>query len=324
VLDKRWKSQDSQKVARISSGPRTFLRLPFIDVQDVAHSEIDVGVIGVPTDWATGYRSGARFGPEGVRSASTLLRTGHPKFKMNIADTLRIADVGDAPVIPGYHERTLDLIEASLSLLHDRSITPLILGGDHSLAIAELRACNKKYGKVALIQFDAHRDVLDDYFGVKHFHGTVYRRAVDEELVIPEKSFQIGMRGSLPPEDLLPDDLGYNVWTWQSVCERGYQTLVSEIETLTRGLPVALSFDIDFLDPAFAPGTGTPEVGGPSTYEAMQLLQSLPPLNIVTASIVEIAPPYDPAGITSMAGAAVAFEILTNIARYKARHANGL
>lgn len=295
------------------------MRLPYCRWDTLSQNQVDVGVIGVPTDWATGYRSGARFGPEAVRSASTLLRPGHPLFGFSVTDVLRIADIGDIPVIPGYHEQTLALIEQTLDLVHERGVMPLLLGGDHSLAIAELRSAHRRHGPMALIQFDAHRDVLDDYFGIKHFHGTVYRRAAEEGLVIPSKSFQIGMRGSLPPEDLVPDDLGYNVWTWARVRKEGVGALIRHIESVLGDMPIALSFDIDFLDPACAPGTGTPEVGGPSSFEAMEILHALPPLKLVTASLVEIAPPYDSADITAMAGAAIAFEILTNLARHHSR-----
>jgi agmatinase len=232
-----------------------------------------------------------------------------------VTDLLRIADVGDCPVVPGYHDRTLKLIERSLSELHDRKIVPIIIGGDHSLAIAELRAAFRAHGCMSLVQLDAHRDVLDDYFGVKHFHGTVYRRAVEEGLIDPGASFQIGMRGSLPPEDLGPDDLGFRIWPWRKVRQEGALSVIQQIAAACADRPVAFSFDIDFLDPAFAPGTGTPEVGGPSTAEAIDFLQALPPLNIVTASVVEIAPPYDSGEITAMAGAAIIFEIISNIAR---------
>jgi agmatinase len=252
-----------------------------------------------------------------------LLRPGHPLFQFDVTDLVRVADVGDCPVVPGYHDRTLTLIEQSLVELHEKKIVPIIIGGDHSLAIAELRAAFQTHGRMSLVQFDAHRDVLDDYFGVKHFHGTVYRRAVEERLIDPATSFQIGMRGSLPPEDLGADDLGFRVWPWRTIRQGGTQGLIKEIVSACAGQPVALSFDIDFLDPAFAPGTGTPEVGGPSTAEAIEILHLLPPLNLVTASVVEIAPPYDSGDITAMAGAAIVFEIISNIARtYQERRSN--
>ncbi|WP_067651208.1 arginase family protein [Nocardia harenae] len=311
---------DSQAVSRLSSGPRTFFRLPHRPVAELSpESGVDAVILGVPVDGATGYRSGARFGPEAVRAASTLARLGSRERELVITDVLRVVDGGDVHVVPGYHLRTLELIESAVDAVHETGALPILVGGDHSLAIAELRAAARHHGPLSLIQLDAHRDVLDDYFGVAHFHGTVYRRAVDEELVDPSTSIQIGMRGSVPREDLAEDGLGFTVVHSDEAMELGCAELARRIAETVGSNPVALTFDIDFVDPSCAPGTGTPEVGGPSSAFALRLLRKLELPDIRTVSVVEIAPPYDTADITAHLGAAVIFEIMALVAARRSR-----
>ncbi len=312
---------DSQAVSRLSSGPRTFFRLPHVPVGSMrAGDGVDAVILGVPIDGATGYRSGARFGPEAVRAASTLARLGSRERDLVINELLNVVDGGDVHIVPGYHLETLELIERGVDAVHAVGALPILIGGDHSLAIAELRAAARHHGQLSLVQLDAHRDVLDDYFGVKHFHGTVYRRAAEEGLIDPTSSIQIGMRGSVPREDLVPDELGFTVLSCDEALEAGCDELARIIAEQVGDNPVALTFDIDFVDPAYAPGTGTPEVGGPSSAFALRLLRRLQLRNVRTISLVEISPPYDTADITAHLGVAVIFELLAMVAAAKQTH----
>ncbi len=292
------------------TGVRTFMRLPHVQELD----GVDVAVVGVPTDSAVGFRSGARFGPEAIRSASILLRDHNPALDVNVVETLSMVDFGDAPTVPGYHLETLERVEAFLRPIHERGAVPLVLGGDHSLAIAELRAAASVHGALALVHFDAHPDVLDRYYGVAdHFHGTVYRRAAEEGVVDPAHSIQIGMRGSVhAPGDLVAGrEVGYEVIPGDELAAIGPAALGERVRDRVGDRPVALSFDIDFVDPAFAPGTGTPEVGGPTSFQALEYVRSLGALDIRTCDCVEVSPPYDPAGVTAIAAAGFCFELLS-------------
>ncbi|WP_228566265.1 arginase family protein [Nocardia sp. SYP-A9097] len=306
---------ESRAVSRSISGPRSFFRLPHVPLGEITEfGAVDAVLLGVPIDGATGYRSGARFGPEAVRSASTLARLGSRERALVIDDVLRVVDGGDIQVVPGYHEQTLELIERGVDAVHALGALPVLIGGDHSLAIAELRSAARYYGPLSLVQFDAHRDVLDDYFGVEHLHGTVYRRAVEEGLIDPTSSIQIGMRGSVPRADLVADDLGFTTITSDDAIALGCDELARVITGEVGSNPVAITFDIDFVDPANAPGTGTPEVGGPSSAFALRLLRRLELANVRTISLVEISPPYDTADITAHLGVAVIFELLAMVA----------
>ncbi len=312
----RFRPRDSMAKPRIASGPRTFMRLPWIDEPAASDVPVDVAIIGVPTDSAVSYRSGARFGPEAIRSASILLRDHNPATGIDVTQNLSMVDAGDAPVVPGYHDLTLERIQGHLEPFYRKGIVPVLLGGDHSLAMAEMRALHAVHGLISVVHFDAHGDVLDDYYGVKHFHGTMFRRAVEEELVDPTHSIQIGMRGSVHPDDVgAAERLGYEVVGWDELSATPPMELGLRVRQRVGDAPVMVSFDIDFLDPAYAPGTGTPEVGGPSTYQALRYLRELGPLNFRSLDVVEVAPPYDHGDITSHAAAVVAFELLGQVAR---------
>lgn len=305
---------------RIASGPRTFMRLPWVDDLIAVADEVDVAAIGVPTDSAVSYRSGARFGPEAIRAASILLRDHNPATGIDITEALSMVDAGDAPVVPGYHELTLQRLAEHLSPVYRAGVVPLLLGGDHSLAMAEMRALAGAVGPISVIHFDAHGDVLDDYYGVKHFHGTMFRRAVEENLVDPSRSIQAGMRGSVHPDDVKAGEaLGYDVVWWPELAVMTPAEFGGRVRDRVGDRPVMVSFDIDFLDPAYAPGTGTPEVGGPTSYQAIQFIRALGPLDYRSIDIVEVAPPYDHSDITSHAAAVIAFELLGQLAANKLR-----
>lgn len=312
--------RNSMTQPRIACGPRTFMRLPWVDDLIAVADEVDVAAIGVPTDSAVSYRSGARFGPEAIRAASILLRDHNPATGIDITEALSMVDAGDAPVVPGYHELTLQRLAEHLSPVYRAGIVPLLLGGDHSLAMAEMRALAGAVGPISVIHFDAHGDVLDDYYGVKHFHGTMFRRAVEENLVDPSRSIQAGMRGSVHPDDVKAGEaLGYDVVWWPELAVMTPAEFGRRVRDRVGDRPVMVSFDIDFLDPAYAPGTGTPEVGGPTSYQAIQFIRALGPLDYRSIDIVEVAPPYDHSDITSHAAAVIAFELLGQLAANKLR-----
>lgn len=311
--------RDSMAKPRIASGPRTFMRLPLME-DLAAAADVDVAVIGVATDSAVSYRSGARFGPEAIRSASILLRDHNSGTGIDVTAALSMVDAGDAPVVPGYHELTLERLQRHLAPVYRAGIVPLLLGGDHSLTMAEMRALAEVAGPVSVIHFDAHGDVLDDYYGVKHFHGTMFRRAVEEGIVDPSRSVQAGMRGSVHPDDVRAGEaLGYDVLWWPDLAEMAPDEFGARVRARVGDRPVLVSFDIDFLDPAYAPGTGTPEVGGPTSYQAIRLVRALGPLDYRSLDVVEVAPAYDHGDITSHAAAVVAYELLGQVARSRGR-----
>jgi agmatinase len=299
---------DAQVIPRFA-GIRTYMRAPH--VADL--SGVDAAVYGIPFDTATSYRTGSRFGPEAIRSASALIRPYHPFHGVNVAESLSIVDYGDVPVSPGATERTYGQIEEALAPIVDAGVFPVALGGDHSITLPELRALAKRHGPLALIQLDAHADTWEQYFGQKYFHGTTFKRAVEENLLDATASVQAGMRGSVyAASDLgTARELGFTVIESEdlrSLAPERYGALVRE---KVGERPVFLSFDIDFLDPAFAPGTGTPEVAGFSTAEALAFLRVLRGIDIVGCDVVEVAPAYDgPGQPTSLAAANIVFELL--------------
>ena len=300
---------DARLIPRFA-GIRTFMRAPH--TTDLAG--VDAAVYGIPFDTATSFRTGTRYGPEGIRSASALLRPYNPALDVNVVETLSVVDYGDVPVSPGDTVRTYGQIEEALGPLLDAGVFPLALGGDHSITLAELRALARRHGPLALVQLDAHGDTWDEYFGQKFFHGTTFLRAFEEELIEPAASVQAGLRGSLyGPDDLdSARELGFTVLSCDELREDGPVRYGELIRERVGSHPVFLSFDIDVLDPAFAPGTGTPEAGGLSTAEALSFLRALRGIELAGADVVEVSPPYDgPGQQTALAAANVAYELLS-------------
>jgi agmatinase len=300
---------DARLIPRFA-GIRTFMRAPH--TTDLAG--VDAAVYGIPFDTATSFRSGPRFGPEAIRSASALLRPYNPALGVDVVEALSIVDYGDVPVSPGDTERTYGQVEEALAPLVDAGVFALALGGDHSVTLAELRVLARRHGPLALIQLDAHGDTWDEYFGQRFFHGTTFKRAVEEKLIDPAASVQAGLRGSLyGAEDLdSARALGFAVLPCDKLRDFGSGSFASLARERVGRRPVFLSFDIDVLDPAFAPGTGTPEVGGLSTAEALSILRALAGINLVGADVVEVSPPYDgPGQPTALAAANVAYELLS-------------
>jgi agmatinase len=287
------------------SGPRTFMRLPHVrDLDDV-----DVAVVGIPTDGAVVYRTGARFGPEGIRSASVMLRNYNPLLGVNVVEKLSLVDYGDVPTVPGSTVESLERSAAGLEEIARAGVTTLCLGGDHTVLLAV-------HGPLALVQLDSHHDLWDAYFGQKLFHGSVVRRALEEGLVDPARSIQAGLRGSLTEADdaRLPEAFGIDALTYEELAALGPAGFSGRVRERVGTGPCFLSFDVDFVDPAFAPGTGTPEVGGPSSREALTYVRSLAGLDFRGFDCVEVSPPYDPAGVTAFVAANACFEMLSLLA----------
>jgi agmatinase len=292
------------------------MRLP--NVQDLENA--DVAVVGAPFDTGASFRAGARFGPEGIRSVSHLLRPYNPSQDVSIFEHLSVVDFGDVPVVPGYIEESYERIAAGLEEVHRAGVVPIVLGGDHSVALPELRAAAAVHGPLALVQFDSHADTWDAYFGQRYNHGTVFRRAVEEGLLSPEHSIQVGMRGSLYDQGDLEAsrELGFELLTTDAVRKLGIEETVDRIRGRVGEAKAFVSFDVDFVDPAFTPGTGTPEVGGFTSLEALGFVRGLSGIDIVGCDIVEVYPQYDsPAQITALLAATVAFEFMSLLARLR-------
>jgi agmatinase len=298
------------------SGVRTFMRLP--NTQDLENA--DVAIVGAPFDTGASFRAGARFGPEGIRSASHLLRPYNPSQDVSVFEYLSVIDYGAVAVVPGFIEESYERIAVGLEEVHRAGMAPIVLGGDHSVALPELRAAAAVHGPLALVQFDSHADTWDSYFGQKYNHGTVFRRAVEEGLLRPESSIQIGMRGSLYDQGDLEAsrELGFDLLTTDAVRKLSIDDTIARIRERIGEAKVYASFDVDFVDPAFAPGTGTPEIGGFTSLEALGFVRGLSGIDIVGCDIVEVYPQYDgPAQITALLAATVAFEFLSQLARLK-------
>jgi len=308
----RYGPADSSKTPRFT-GVRTFMRLPFVETLD----DVDVAIIGVPIDDAVSFKSGARFGPEAIRSASALLRPYNQRLRVDVTEHLSMIDHGDLPTVPGYHERTLGLIQEHLEPVHRAGVVPLCLGGDHSMVLAELRAAAAAHGQLALVHLDAHADIWESYYGARYFHGTVFKRAVEEGLVDASASVQAGMRGTLYGESDIeePRRLGYDAVYWDELEQLTPEAYGDRVRARVGDRPAFLSFDIDFVDPAFAPATGTPEVGGPSSGQALAYLRALHGIDFRGFDCVEVAPVYDqPANITAWVAASACFEMLSLLA----------
>jgi agmatinase len=295
------------------SGIRTFMRLPY--VTDL--TGVDFAVVGVPFDTGGTFRVGARFGPEGIRSQSTLLRPYNPALKIAIFDVCSGVDYGDLPVTPGYLPESHQQIADGASTIYASGATPVFLGGDHSVSLPLLRATTRKFGKVALIHFDSHSDLWPSYFGGKDTHGTPFRRACEEGLLDTSRSIQVGLRGSVYDEGdvQMPEEQGFQVVTGPELHDIGVAETVRRIRERVGSGPAYVTFDIDFVDPAYAPGTGTPEVGGFTSAQCQQLVRGLTGLNIVGFDLVEVMPPYDPpGGVTCLLAANLVYEFISLIA----------
>ncbi len=302
------------------SGLRTFARFP----HRAELEGVDVAIIGIPFDTGVTYRPGARFGPAAVREHSSRIEQYHPPLDVDVTEYLTVIDYGDTPVVPMETLESYQLIEETIWTVVERGVIPIGVGGDHSVTFPELRAVARRYGPLALVHFDAHVDTWDTIWGTRYNHGTPFRRAVEEGSVDPVRSIQIGIRGSLGERGELEQsrDLGFEVWTAREVRRAGIERVLEAVRQRVGQHPVFVSFDIDFLDPAFAPGTGTPEVGGFAMWEAQELVWGLVGLNIVAADVVEVLPDRDPAGVTALNAANIVFDLLAVLAATR-RERNG-
>jgi agmatinase len=302
---------DSSRVPRFA-GPATFARLPRLD--QVEHC--DVAVVGVPFDSGVSYRPGARFGPTAVREASRLLRPYHPGLDVSPFATQQVADAGDIACNPFNIGEAVETIEHAAGELQDAGSRLVTIGGDHTIALPLLRSVSRRHGPVALLHFDAHLDTWDTYFGAEYTHGTPFRRAAEEGILDTEAISHVGTRGPLYGKRDLEDDrrLGFGIVTSADVMRRGVDETVDALRQRIGDRPLYVSIDIDVLDPAHAPGTGTPEAGGLTSRELLEILRGLAGANLVGADVVEVAPAYDHAEITSVAASHVAYDLVSLMA----------
>jgi len=293
-------------------GVRTFMRLPHVQTTE----DVDFAVLGIPFDTGGTYRVGARFGPEAIRRGSTMLRPFNPIHGVNIFEHLSGIDYGDLPVVPGYIEESYAWIEKALQPIVDAGVIPVAMGGDHSITLAELRALSRRYGPLGMVQIDAHPDTWDGHFGKKYNHGTVFRRAVEEGLLDTDRVIQVGIRGPIYDYEDYEQSrrLGLELVTMEEVRQIGLAAVIERMRSRLGTGPTFMSFDIDSLDPVYAPGTGTPEVGGFTSYEALQLVRGLTGVEFVGADLVEVVPAFDSGEVTTMAAANVIFEFLSLLA----------
>lgn len=304
------------------AGVPSFMRLPHVRLDDPRLKDVEIGLIGAPWDTGTTNRPGARHGPRQLRDLSTMIRLVHPVSKVNPFATANCADLGDVSVNPTSTPDTLRRVTDFYDQVIAAGITPLSAGGDHLLSYPILRSVAKER-PVALIQFDSHTDLNDSYFdGEKYTHGTPFRRAVEEGLVDPTKYVLIGIRG--PAYDHGSDlewgrERGVTIIEIEEYFERGPEHVMAQAREIVGDAPLYVSFDIDFIDPAFCPGTGTPEIGGPNTFQAQQTARGLRGLNIVGADLVEVSPPFDQSGGTAWVGVSMMFEMLCSLAEAVAR-----
>jgi agmatinase len=291
------------------AGSGSFARIPEID----RVADYDVAVLGAPFDNGTSYRPGARFGPMAVRQASRHLRPGH-HVELDCAPfaAIQVTDAGDVPVTPFSIDEAIEQIAGHASELLQNGRKVIAIGGDHTIALPMLRSVVREHGPVALVHFDAHLDTWDTYFNAPVTHGTIFRRAFEERLLVEDHSIHVGIRGPIYGREDLEDDrrFGFRTIRASDIDTLGVAGAIDAITERAADLPVYLSIDIDVLDPAFAPGTGTPEAGGLSSRELLRILRGLTAINLVSADLVEVAPAYDHAEITALAAATVIFDVV--------------
>jgi guanidinopropionase len=300
-------------------GIATFFRLPHVDLAQAA--EIDIGIVGVPWDGGTTNRPGPRHGPRQMRDQSSMVRRMHQTSHIVPYDLANVADLGDCSVNPASVDDSLARVEAHYDQLVAKGIRPLSAGGDHLCSLPILRALGKTKS-VGMIHFDAHTDLYDNYFGgFRYTHGTPFRRAIEEGVLDPRRTIQIGLRGSMYDLDdfAYGEKMGVRLVRIEEAMEKGAAAIMAEARKIVGDAETYVSFDIDMLDPVYAPGTGTPEVGGFTTFQAQQLLRGLRGVNIIGADVVEVSPPFDASGMTAYAGAVMMFEILCTMAEAVAK-----
>lgn len=294
---------------------KTFIRLPNVRTTE----DIDYAIVGIPFDTGTTYRTGARFGPSAIRAASSIIKPYNYVQDVNVAEILSGVDYGDVPVITGYIMDTYEEIEKTFTPLVEAGVVPIGLGGDHSVTLGELRAIAKVHGPVALVQFDSHTDTADSYFGKKYCHGTPFARALEEGLIDVEHSIQLGMRATFYTDHDVQDskDLGFELLTSFEMHKMTTEEILDRIIKRVGDKKAFLTFDIDFADPVYAPGTGTPEVGGFTSHQSLEFVRGLRDLNFVGFDVTEVLPMLDVAEVTSLLAGNICFEFISILAYQK-------
>ncbi|WP_425040443.1 agmatinase [Primorskyibacter sp. S187A] len=294
------------------AGVPTFMRLPFVPPGHERFEQVDVGLIGVPWDGGTTNRPGPRHGPRQLRDASTMIRAENAATRIRPFERMNCADLGDVAPNPADLMDTMQRVTQAIEELRAHNIRPLTAGGDHLVSLPVLRALAQD-APLGMVHFDSHTDLFKSYFGGSQYtHGTPFRRAIEEGLLDPKRVVQIGIRGTAYDfEDRdFAKAVGVRVIAIEEFFERGLEDVMAEAREIVGSAPTYVSYDIDFVDPAFAPGTGTPEVGGPNSFDALRVVRALSGLNIAGADLVEVSPPFDATGATAYLGATLLFELL--------------
>lgn len=294
------------------AGVPTFMRLPGLTVDHPRYADVRMGLIGVPWDGGTTNRPGPRHGPRQLRDYSTMIRAMNPVTGINPFALQNWADLGDVPPNPVDIHDSLERVTSFYRALHAKGIVPMTAGGDHLISLPILRALSADE-PLGLIQFDSHTDLFDTYFnGQKYTHGTPFRRAVEEGLVDPKRFVQIGIRGTAYNIDDIEwgEAQGIRIIRIEEFFERGIRDVMTEVREIVGTAPTYCTYDIDFVDPAFAPGTGTPEIGGPNSFQAQQVVRELRGVNLIGADLVEVSPPFDAGGSTAWLGVSLMFELM--------------
>ena len=316
MTDPFFQPVSAMELARFAGVP-TFMRLPGMTLDHTRIAEVDIGLVGIPWDGGTTNRPGARHGPRQLRDYSTMIRAMNPVTGVAPFAMMNCADLGDVAPNPVDIEDTLNRVTSFYSDLTTRGITPLTAGGDHLTTLPVLRALAKS-GPLGLIQFDSHTDLFDSYFGGHKFtHGTPFRRAVEEGLVDPKRFVQVGIRGTAYNiEDIeWGEAQGIRIIRIEELFDRGINDVMAEVRSIVGDAPTYCTYDIDFVDPTFAPGTGTPEIGGPNSFQAQQVIRQMAGVNLIGADLVEVSPPFDASGGTAWLGISLMFELLCVLAQ---------
>ena len=298
------------------AGVPSFMRLPVVLPDDPRLSDVDIGLIGVPWDAGTTNRPGPRHGPRQMRDYSTMIRRINPATGVDPFALANCADLGDVGPNPADLHDSMNRISDFFAAVKAAGVTPMSIGGDHLCSLPILRGLAAG-GPVAMIHFDAHTDLFESYFGgFKYTHGTPFRRAIEEGLLDPKKVVQIGIRGTMyDGEDLeFGRSVGVRIIPIEELFDRGVADVMAEAREIVGNTPTYCSYDIDFIDPSFAPGTGTPEIGGPNSFQAQQVVRELAGVNLIGADLVEVSPPFDPSGGTAWLGISIVFELMCVLA----------
>ena len=298
------------------AGMPTFMRLPHLSMDAPETKRVELGVVGVPWDGGTSNRPGPRHGPRQLRDLSTMVRALNPASGINPFTLANCADLGDVSPNPVDLEDSMDRVASFFKNLQKRNIIPMTAGGDHLISLPILRGLVAAK-PLAMIHFDSHTDLFDSYFGgFKYTHGTPFRRAIEEGLLDPKRVVQIGIRGTAYNLDDIEwgEAQGVRIIRVEELFDRGIESVMEEAKSIVGKEPTYCSFDIDFIDPSYAPGTGTPEIGGPNTFEAQKSIRLMQGLNLVGADLVEVSPPFDASGGTAWVGASLMFELMCVLA----------